>query len=465
MAAFGSAPSVHARPFSVKRRVDRKILIFSACVGLLATVMAGVVYIATLSSKLRDATADNRNALSQIHCMGENCDTSEYTTDYYSNGPDYVIDTRTRYFLEATGTSTNNPAPFGTLDVCDTAFIDRFVKPASYLTPDGEVWRLYSRKTSSKDGARAFDIIVGYAQKAPWKILEAQPSEIPVVDDRLQEEVDRIAQALSLVRDSPSRALTGGQKLAADGAAIVDANTGDVLASGPWVPMFLREGSHPPSAGRALYMKDTEAFVAETDVDGRLTAVSLVPVGDVRVICIVAIAVFLTASLIARSLSRRFLRRYFVLSYTRVPDLDEALRDGEGQHVEFKRGLSESETGKGGAEEELLKTIGAFANTADGVIFIGVDDGGKIKGLDLDFSQRDRLERKIRQLVRNRIKPTPPFQVKFQHVGERIIASVAVARGEEPAYLLNGVIYYRYGSSDVQAQPEDLRRLIADFAY
>ena len=46
----------------------------------------------------------------------------------------------------------------------------------------------------------------------------------------------------------------------------------------------------------------------------------------------------------------------------------------------------------------MLKTVAAFAHTGDGMIFIGVDDAGKIKGLDLDFRQRDRFERKIRQL-------------------------------------------------------------------
>jgi predicted HTH transcriptional regulator len=44
------------------------------------------------------------------------------------------------------------------------------------------------------------------------------------------------------------------------------------------------------------------------------------------------------------------------------------------------------------------------------------------------------------------------------------VAKISVARGEAPAYLLNGVIYIRSGSSDVQAQPEDLQRLIAEFA-
>jgi ATP-dependent DNA helicase RecG len=133
--------------------------------------------------------------------------------------------------------------------------------------------------------------------------------------------------------------------------------------------------------------------------------------------------------------------------------------------VEFKRGLSHDDTKTGNIEDELLKSIAAFANTNDGTIFIGIDDAGSVRGLELDFKQKDRLEQKIRELVRNRIKPTPAFEVTFEDVRGFAIAKIAVARGEAPAYMMGGVIYIRYGSSDVQAQPEDLSRLITEYAH
>jgi len=148
-----------------------------------------------------------------------------------------------------------------------------------------------------------------------------------------------------------------------------------------------------------------------------------------------------------------------------VPTLEEALRTGEGQRAEFKRGISDDETKTGSVNTELLKSIAAFANTNDGVILIGVDDAGHVKGLDLDFKQRDGLERKIHQLSRNRIKPTPPIQVVFEELRGMIIARIAVARGEAPLYMTDGVVYLRQGSADVQAQPDDLTRLVAEFAF
>ena len=94
------------------------------------------------------------------------------------------------------------------------------------------------------------------------------------------------------------------------------------------------------------------------------------------------------------------------------------------------------------------------------MIFIGIDDAGHVRGLDLDFTHKDRLERKIRQLLRNRIKPTPHIHITFEDVRNLVVAKIIVARGEAPAYMMAGVIYVRYGSSDVQAQPDDLKRLV-----
>lgn len=116
------------------------------------------------------------------------------------------------------------------------------------------------------------------------------------------------------------------------------------------------------------------------------------------------------------------------------------------------RGLSDDPARTSSAEDELLKSIAAFTNTNDGMIFVGVDDRGHITSLDRDFTQRDRLEQKIRQLVRNRIRPTPLIQVDFDDVRGLVVAKIAVARGEALAYMMGGVIYVRNGSADVQAQ-------------
>ena len=169
---------------------------------------------------------------------------------------------------------------------------------------------------------------------------------------------------------------------------------------------------------------------------------------------------------LARALSRRYLRSYFALSGIQVPTIDGALKTGEGQQVEFKRGLSDEVAKSGSVDTELLKSIAAFANTNDGVILVGIDDTGHVKGLDLDFKRKDALERRIHQLARTRIKPvSPPVQVAFDDIRGMTVGRISVARGEKPLYTLDSVVYLRRGSSDVQAQPDEIISLVTQFAF
>jgi hypothetical protein len=46
-----------------------------------------------------------------------------------------------------------------------------------------------------------------------------------------------------------------------------------------------------------------------------------------------------------------------------------------------------------------------------------------------------------------------------------LIGEISVVRGEAPVYMLGGVVYLRQGSSDVQAQPDDIISLVAEFAF
>jgi hypothetical protein len=398
----------------------------------------------------------NLSALSATVCADSACDTSALTADAQHEDPDYLIDSHTGFFLDEPSPRQESPIRFGPLDFASLEFIKSYHQPASYNTPDGEDWRLYSRGATWR--SLRVEIILGYAVKAPWKIFVSSAEELPNVDAELKREADAMAIVLSAT--APRSKFM--QKMSADGFAIADADSGEILFWGPWVPMILPKNTPLPAPGRRLYISnDGELYIAQTDRKGRLTAVSLADVGSLSMFAALAALSFISTAGIAHTLSRRYLRNYFAVLNKRLPSLDEACVSGEGQRVEFKRGLSEDEAKIGGSEEELLKSIAAFANTNDGVIFVGVDDRGKVRGLGFDFTQRDRFERKTRQLIRNRIRPSPPIDISFLDVHGLIVAKIAVARGESTVYLLNGVIYIRSGSSDIQAQPEDVKRLVA----
>ena len=447
---------------SVRRHVNRRILRFSVSLGSIACILAAFLSITSVYPSLRHWQEINRSTLAEIKCVDSTCDTSKFTTDWQLGQSDYVVDARTGYFLNVPEPSTSGiPERFAPLDYSDTSFIAKFREPGTYNTPDGEVWRLYSRPVDF-DG-RKLEIIVGYAEKAPWKMVELPHSIIPLVDTTLKHEADKIAATLpggkmKILgrRNAPSAN--------ADGFEVVDAGTQQVLSWGPWLPIFLPKRISLPGSGRQLYVEEGELYIVQTDTDGRVVAISLVPIAGLWWLAAIAAFAFLSTSLVGAVLSLQFLRPYFALRGIRVPHLGEALRNGEGQNIEFKRGLSSDEQKAGSAEDELLKSIAAFANTNDGAIFIGVDDGGHIMGLKLDYKQRDRLEQKIRQLVRSRIRPAPAIQVGFEDIRGLTVASIMVSRGEAPAHTLGGVVYIRDGSSDIQAQPEDLLRLFTEYA-
>ena len=90
---------------------------------------------------------------------------------------------------------------------------------------------------------------------------------------------------------------------------------------------------------------------------------------------------------------------------------------------------------------------------------------GHVKGLDLDFKRKDALERRIHQLARTRIKPAPPVEVVFEEIRGMTVGRISVARGEKPLYTLDNVVYLRRGSSDVQAQPDEIISLVTQFAF
>jgi hypothetical protein len=451
--AFDEAAHKPVKPISVRRQVDHKILRFSLLIGAIAACLVAFVYLASIYPLLRRAVKTNARALSEITCAQTVCDTKEFLEDWQSESPDYIVDKQTGYIINAPSFTWQEPGRFARLDYSDATFVARFRQPVSYTTLDGEVWRLYSRPVAVAD--QKVDVIVGYREAAPTTLAGIPNSEIGNVDAQLKREADSIAMSLS----SKPLILPGPRTLSADGFEMIDSNTNQVLIWGPWIPAFLPKGTRMPNTGCQFNLDNSILYLAQTDSNGRLLATSLIQVGDVSLLAAAFGFSFFAASTAAHALSRRFLRGYFAVRGVQVPTLEEAQRTGEGQSVEFKRGLSDDES----RGDELLKSIAAFANTNDGVVFIGVDDAGHVKGLTLDFKQKDRFERKVRQLVRNHIRPIPPIQVDFEDVRGLVVARIVVARGEAPVYMIGGVIYVRDGSSDFQAQPEDLSRLVLGY--
>jgi Putative DNA-binding domain len=450
-AKHGSSSSL-----SIRRRVERKITRVSTHIGAAGAFVAIGAYLAGFLPDLQEARETNQQILAEITCAGADCDSTTFSKDWELQGANYVIDTQTRYVFNVPAPQSSAPRLL-MIEFSDPSFIARFRQPESFRTPDGEVWRLYSHSATVEK--RPVEILVGYATKAPWKMIDTPQSLVSQVDEKLKQEGERIAEVLTsssiVVRQKPI------QNVSADGYEVVDATTGKLMTWGSWLPVFLPRNVNFLRPGTQLRILDQQLCLLRTDANERLLVTSVVAVGHFWLVVLIPIIGFVSSAAVTRWASRRFLRNYFALADIRLPTTEEALKHGENQTVEFKRSLSDDSAKSGGPERELLESVAAFANTNDGLILIGVDNEGKIRGLPLAYKERDRFEQKIHQMVRSRIKPTPPTQVAFEEVNGSHVARITVARGNA-VYLLNGVIYIRDGSTDVPAQPEDVTRLVAE---
>lgn len=78
--------------------------------------------------------------------------------------------------------------------------------------------------------------------------------------------------------------------------------------------------------------------------------------------------------------------------------LVELLKRAEGKTLEFKRDLS--------SPEGILKTVVAFANTAGGIVVIGVEDGSKnVRGVSDVLAAEEKLASLVSDSIRPRLIP------------------------------------------------------------
>ena len=282
------------------------------------------------------------------------------------------------------------------------------------------------------------------------------------IDAALRLELDKIAGAL---RQEGGRIEFGGparRRIAADGYVVLDLATNEVLYSGYSMPMYFPRSRALPGPGTSLYRHGRQLYAVRADSNDRLLVVNTDQVGDLLSLLVLAALILAGGFSVAYTSGMTFLRKYFVLTGSSAHSLADALRLGEGLTVEFKRGISFEVQN---SVDRVLETIAAFANTANGTIFIGIEDNGNIHGLRPDGAKgRDALAERIHQAVRSRIRPALLIQVDFVEAEGLTVCRVFVPRGEQPLYVIDGVIYVRDGASDIKAPPERVLKLIQEYA-
>lgn len=128
-------------------------------------------------------------------------------------------------------------------------------------------------------------------------------------------------------------------------------------------------------------------------------------------------------------------------------EIKETIQNGENSYIEFKEEEIKA--------KELAEEIVAFSNSEGGMILIGVDDEGNIKGV-----KDDKIEETVMNICRNNCIPhIIPLYESIEVEGKRI-AVITVPKGlNKPYYTADHKYYIRVGTTKRIASKEELLRL------
>ncbi|MBA7526112.1 hypothetical protein ES705_18272 [subsurface metagenome] len=146
-------------------------------------------------------------------------------------------------------------------------------------------------------------------------------------------------------------------------------------------------------------------------------------------------------------LSRRFPKEMRMDMTT--DEILELIKNGENQQVEFK----EEEV----KADKLAKELVAFANTNDGIILMGVDDEGNIKGVD----DTKGFEGTIRDIAQNNCNPSIQLRTVECDINNKKILLIFVPQGRHKPYQrrTDGKIFVRRGSTSRSPDPTEVKEL------
>ena len=129
-----------------------------------------------------------------------------------------------------------------------------------------------------------------------------------------------------------------------------------------------------------------------------------------------------------------------------------AIRNGEGQSVEFKQTLSldiKKNTKETYISEEVIRTIAGFLNTEGGVLLVGIADNGDIIGLGDEISRFDKTDDKFMTRFRNlwtssmEIFVNQLINAKLIDINSQKILLVDCASSNEPVFVRHKDYYIR----------------------
>jgi|AntRauTorckE5430_2_1112549.scaffolds.fasta_scaffold15718_2 CRP-like cAMP-binding protein len=127
---------------------------------------------------------------------------------------------------------------------------------------------------------------------------------------------------------------------------------------------------------------------------------------------------------------------------------------GESDMVEFKESIDKYH------RDKIIQTLSAFMNLNGGTVFCGVDDGGKIIGLDSTTSDVDNFKRSITSAVQRNLGSFFATQLSFdiEKIDDRMVFRIDTPPAKSPVFYRDvdkkgneqEVFYIRTGSANIR---------------
>lgn len=123
-------------------------------------------------------------------------------------------------------------------------------------------------------------------------------------------------------------------------------------------------------------------------------------------------------------------------------ELLKQIGSGESEAVEFKEKF----------DKEALETVCAFANTGGGVIFLGVDDRGKIKGITLGKNTINEWLNQIKQSFSASLVTS----IQTETIDGKTVVSIEIQENSVKPVNFKGRYFKRTGNSNRQMSSEEI---------
>lgn len=124
---------------------------------------------------------------------------------------------------------------------------------------------------------------------------------------------------------------------------------------------------------------------------------------------------------------------------------------GEGYNVDFKISVPSK-------VRDLSQEVCAFANSEGGYLLIGIDDKGRIVGVEIDNAKRSAIQNSIRDI-------SPAMQVEMYpvDVDDKTVWVIDIPSGKDKPYVISGAIYVREGANSQKlTTAEEIRSFFPD---